>query len=171
VCRCNRNTTLSIFENSRFKRFNQDWGSCQWHVLVYRTRNKRFLCSLALNDHEGHIVGRPWQGFLEWRLYHSILLNESYWRYIGDIGNTGCCQAVAHYCYRSRHRRRQWDYERSQLGLEESKSSNDQKKEKEQMVVEVVKGEKGVKMNQMVLQMEENLSIVVDNYLALVSCG
>ena len=51
------------------------------------------------------------------------------------------------------------------------KSSNDQKKEKEQMVVEVVEGKKGVKMNQMVLQMEENPSIVMDDYLALVSCG
>jgi len=39
------------------------------------------------------------------------------------------------------------------------------------MVVEVVEGEKGVKMNHMVLQMEENPSVVMDDYLVLVSCG
>jgi len=39
------------------------------------------------------------------------------------------------------------------------------------MVVEVAEGEKGAKMNQMVLQMEGNLFVVVDDDLFLVSCG
>ena len=39
------------------------------------------------------------------------------------------------------------------------------------MVVEVAEGEKGAKINQMVLQMEGNLFVVLDDDLFLVSCG
>jgi len=39
------------------------------------------------------------------------------------------------------------------------------------MVVEVVKGEKGVKTNQMIWQKEGNLFVVMDDDLFLVSCG
>jgi len=39
------------------------------------------------------------------------------------------------------------------------------------MVVEVAEGEKGAKMNQMALQMEENPFVVVDDDLFLISCG
>jgi len=39
------------------------------------------------------------------------------------------------------------------------------------MVVEVAEGEKGAKINQMVLQMEGNLFVVVDDDLFLISCG
>jgi len=39
------------------------------------------------------------------------------------------------------------------------------------MVIEVAEGEKGAKMNQMVLQMEGNPFVVMDNGLFLISCG